>query len=334
MEEVVPTPFADALGGALELVRREVGRGLRECMTKYASVFASPRYGLVGLVSYTYFLVYELLSPFIELFGLATMALALAFGFINVPFMVMFFLIYALFGATMSLTAFISRAQTRDLTLSAADVARAVLLSVFEITVLRFVLDVTRMRASLGQHDDAQLLIGGSFRLSKSLYELYLSGRVTVMPKVDYCTLQYLQASVDVVLAPLVIDSFTNCKSALKVFEAGIVGTPACASPSFSYREAIEPGVTGFICGSGSEWLDALNYLYTNRAALLKMKERARSFAREHYYGDAIKREVESAAHAVSTCAVVPIPGSVLDVMSRTHAKDWDDPFEVNPLFA
>lgn len=186
----------------------------------------------------------------------------------------------------------------------------------------------------LGQHDDAQLLIGGSFRLSKSLYELYLSGRVTVMPKVDYCTLQYLQASVDVVLAPLVIDSFTNCKSALKVFEAGIVGTPACASPSFSYREAIEPGVTGFICGSGSEWLDALNYLYTNRAALLKMKERARSFAREHYYGDAIKREVESAAHAVSTCAVVPIPGSVLDVMGRTHAKDWDDPFEVNPLFA
>lgn len=118
-------------------------------MTKYASVFASPRNGLVGLVSYTYFLVYELLSPFIELFGLATMALALAFGFINVPFMVMFFLIYALFGATMSLTAFISRAQTRDLTLSAADVARAVLLSVFEITVLRFVLDVTRMRASL-----------------------------------------------------------------------------------------------------------------------------------------------------------------------------------------
>ena len=133
----------------LRAQRRRWHRGLRECMTKYASVFASPRYGLVGLVSYTYFLVYELLSPFIELFGLATMALALAFGFINVPFMVMFFLIYALFGATMSLTAFISRAQTRDLTLSAADVARAVLLSVFEITVLRFVLDVTRMRASL-----------------------------------------------------------------------------------------------------------------------------------------------------------------------------------------
>lgn len=186
----------------------------------------------------------------------------------------------------------------------------------------------------LGKHEDAQLLIGGSFKLSESLYELYLSGRVTVMPKVDYCTLQYLQASVDVVLAPLVIDSFTNCKSALKVFEAGIVGTPACASPSFSYCEAIEPGVTGFICSSENEWLDALDYLYSNRAARLEMKERARSFAREHYYGETITREVESTAHAVSVCAVAPIPDSVLDVMSRTHAKDWDDPFEVNPLFA
>lgn len=186
----------------------------------------------------------------------------------------------------------------------------------------------------LSQHDDTQLLIGGCFRLSESLYKLYLSGRVTVMPKVDYCTLQYLQASVDVVLAPLIIDSFTNCKSALKVFEAGIVGTPACASPSFSYREAIEPGVTGFICSSESEWLDALDYLYSNRTARLKMRESARSFAREHYYGKAITMEVEGAAYAVSNCTVMPIPDRVLDIMSGTHVNDWDDPFEVNPLFA
>ena len=129
--------------------RRRWHTGLFESMRKHGKLFANFGYGPVAVLSYTYFLIYELLQPVIELFGLATVAIAFAFNFINVPFMVMFFLIYALFGATMSLTAFISRAQTRDLTLSAADVARAVLLSVFEITVLRFVLDVTRMRASL-----------------------------------------------------------------------------------------------------------------------------------------------------------------------------------------
>lgn len=130
--------------------RRRWHRGLFECMTKYARIFANPRFGLVSFASYSYFLVYELLSPFIELFGLVTVAVAFAFNFINVPFMIMFFLIYAVFGAVMSLTAFFSRVQTRDLSLSVKDIFKAILLALFEITVLRFILAVTRMFALVG----------------------------------------------------------------------------------------------------------------------------------------------------------------------------------------
>ena len=119
-------------------------------MTKHWRIFANLRFGLVSFFSYTYFLVYELLSPLIELFGLVTVAIAVAFDFINVPFMIMFFVIYAVFGAVMSLTAFFSRVQTRDLKLSAGDVARALLLSIFEVTVLRFILAITRMIALVG----------------------------------------------------------------------------------------------------------------------------------------------------------------------------------------
>ena len=81
--------------------RKRWHTGLFECMTKHWRMFANIRFGLVGFASYTYFLVYELLSPVIELFGILTMVLALALGFINVPFMIMFFLIYAVFGAVM-----------------------------------------------------------------------------------------------------------------------------------------------------------------------------------------------------------------------------------------
>lgn len=130
--------------------RRRWHTGLFECMTKHWRMFANLRYGLVSFASYTYFLIYELLSPVIELFGILTMALALAFNFINVPFMIMFFLIYAVFGAVMSLTAFFSRVQTRDLRLSLGDIARALLLSLFEVTVLRFIMAVTRMLALVG----------------------------------------------------------------------------------------------------------------------------------------------------------------------------------------
>ncbi len=119
-------------------------------MTKHWRVFANLHYGLVSFVSYTYFLIYELFSPFIELLGIIVTLLAVAFKFVNVPFMIMFFGIYAVFGAIMSLTAFFSRVQTRDLRISTSDMFRAVMLSIVEITVLRFIMAATRMFAMVG----------------------------------------------------------------------------------------------------------------------------------------------------------------------------------------
>ena len=130
--------------------RRRWHTGLYESMTKHGKLFANLRYGPVAVLSYTYFLIYELFQPAIELFGLVTVAIAFAFNFINVPFMIMFFFIYALYGAVMSLTAFFSRVQTRDLKLTPMDVVRALILAIFEVSVLRFILAVTRMLALVG----------------------------------------------------------------------------------------------------------------------------------------------------------------------------------------
>jgi len=82
-------------------------------------------------------------------------------------------------------------------------------------------------------HEDARLLLVGRLGLTEDVFRLYLAGRVVLLPAVDYVTLQVIQSSADVVLAPLVEDAFTNCKSALKVFEAGVVGTVSIASPTF-----------------------------------------------------------------------------------------------------
>lgn len=136
--------------GDLRKQRRRWHRGLFESMTKHRRIFANPHFGLVGAISYTYFLIYELYSPIIEVVGLALTLFSAIFGFINLPFMLMFFAVYALFGAVMSITAFVSRVQTRDLTLTARDLLRAVRLSVVEVTCLRFVLAWTRMTALIG----------------------------------------------------------------------------------------------------------------------------------------------------------------------------------------
>ena len=119
-------------------------------MTRHRRMFFNPKFGAVSLISYLYFLVYELLSPFIEIFGVFTMVLAWALDLINVPFMILFFAVYAFFGSVLSLTAFFSRMYTANLRVTVSDALKACLLCVFEITCLRFVLAWVRATALFG----------------------------------------------------------------------------------------------------------------------------------------------------------------------------------------
>lgn len=130
--------------------RRRWHLGLFQSMYKHRTMFSNHRFGAVSFVSYLYFLIYELLSPFIEIFGVCTMALAWWFDLINVPFMVLFFLIYAVFGAILTLTAFFSRIYTADLTVSFSDGVRAACLCLFELVFLRFILAWVRCTAFIG----------------------------------------------------------------------------------------------------------------------------------------------------------------------------------------
>ena len=119
-------------------------------MYKHRIMFCNYRFGAVSYVSYFYFLIYELLSPFIEVFGVFTMVLAWWCDLINVPFMLLFFLIYAVFGGVLTLTAFFSRIYTADLSVSFRDGVKAVCLCLFELELLRFILAWVRCTAFVG----------------------------------------------------------------------------------------------------------------------------------------------------------------------------------------
>ena len=124
--------------------------GLFQSMWKHRVILANPKFGTVSFISYFYFLFYELLSPFIELFGILTMLLALITDLINIPFMLLFFLIYAVFGCVLTLTAFFARTQTIDLKISLGDALKALLLCFIEIVGLRFVMAFVRATAFFG----------------------------------------------------------------------------------------------------------------------------------------------------------------------------------------
>lgn len=130
--------------------RRRWYLGLFQTLYKHRQMFLASEFGVIGYVSYLYYLVYELLSPFIEVFGMITLVLAYAVNLINVPFMLLFFLIYAAYGAVLTITAFFARIYTQNITLSFLDVVKSIYLCIAESVCLRFIQAFTRITAFIG----------------------------------------------------------------------------------------------------------------------------------------------------------------------------------------
>lgn len=102
----------------------------------------------------------------------------------------------------------------------------------------------------------------------------------------DYVNLQRLMACVDINLVPLQDNVFTNCKSELKYFEAGVVGVPSIASPVFTYRNAISHGENGYLCRS-YQWVEMVQKALADTSSGCGIADRARCHSLGTYGWDA-----------------------------------------------
>lgn len=111
--------------------------GLFQSMTRHMSLITSG--------SYIYYLLYELLSPVIELTGILVTLLAYCFDLLNFKYMVALFLVYALFGAMLTIISFLARNFLSDIRVRKRDVVKAFLLCIPENIFIRFLLAWTRL---------------------------------------------------------------------------------------------------------------------------------------------------------------------------------------------
>ena len=122
---------------------------------------------------------------------------------------------------------------------------------------------------------DVKLLVVGHLRCDSFVQRF--PGRVLRVPYISWREYPAMMARCRVVLAPIAeISSFTDAKSALKFFEAGILGVPIIASPIAEMRMAIGDGNNGWLATYPNDWLERL------AAALdLRNSERVGTAARE-----------------------------------------------------
>ncbi len=146
----------------------------------------------------------------------------------------------------------------------------------------------------LNVHEDAKFVMVGYMELSDEMKKMVEKKKVKIEKLVDYKKLIKKMAEVDVSIAPLVINDFTNSKSELKFFEAAVVETTTIASPTYAFSKAIVNKENGFLAKTG-EWYEKLEYLYNNPNENRKIAKKARGYALKNYYGKKFLKEVEEA---------------------------------------
>jgi cellulose synthase/poly-beta-1,6-N-acetylglucosamine synthase-like glycosyltransferase len=87
--------------------RRRWSHGLLQVLWRYRRMMANPRYGRVGMLVLPYYLIFELLSPVIEIFGLIAVVAGYALGMLNTTAAVLYLLAALGYGVLLSIVAIV-----------------------------------------------------------------------------------------------------------------------------------------------------------------------------------------------------------------------------------
>jgi glycosyltransferase involved in cell wall biosynthesis len=100
--------------------------------------------------------------------------------------------------------------------------------------------------------------------------------QIEILPFVDFDLLLEKTDLLDIIIAPLEINPYTQAKSELKYFEPAILEKPVVASPTEVFCRAIKDGDNGFIAHNSEEWYQKLKLLITDAEFRMVMGSKAR----------------------------------------------------------
>jgi len=139
-----PTRFRD-----LKTQRRRWHVGLFQSMFAHRRIMFNLRFGLVSFFSYLYYFAYELISPILEILGIVFVLLAAYLDILNVEYMIVFFVLYTIYGSIISLSTFSQQMYIQKFKISFFDMIKTLLLCILEFAFFRYVLVIIRLVAFL-----------------------------------------------------------------------------------------------------------------------------------------------------------------------------------------
>jgi glycosyltransferase involved in cell wall biosynthesis len=137
-----------------------------------------------------------------------------------------------------------------------------------------FAESVSALSRILKEFPEVRLMVVGHLDIPEELQPF--SSQIEEVPFLPWQDLPGLYRKVAINLAPLEQNNdFTEAKSELKYFEAGLVCVPTIASNWGAFRVGITDKVNGRLCSHPQEWENALRELITNPKLRHEMGQKA-----------------------------------------------------------
>jgi hypothetical protein len=121
---------------------------MRQNINKYRRMILNPRYGSLGSFTLPIFILFELLSPTIEVLGIISVIAGLSVGAISIMPVLILTGAYALFGIFSSLVAFAAGVQSFDMKLKIDDAVKVIGCYLYEYFFMHWYLLIVRFIAS------------------------------------------------------------------------------------------------------------------------------------------------------------------------------------------
>ncbi len=139
------------------------------------------------------------------------------------------------------------------------------------------------------------LVVAGDFDMDEFSEFRRFADRIETPPFVDWRALPAQIGRVDINLIPLEINPFTEGKSDLKYYEAGLLQVPSIASPTQILARSIRHGVNGLLARTPADWYQALRSLVADAGLRQRLGRNAHEHVLREYVPESIAREAISA---------------------------------------
>ena len=128
--------------GDLKKQRERWYCGLLQTYAKYKTMMFNPKYGLVGMFMLPYVFAFELLNPFLMIWGWFVIAWTAFDKSINFPYVLYIFIMYFVFGIILSLVSFLDDIYTKHSTFSVKKLITAFYTAVIDTLFFRLYLSI------------------------------------------------------------------------------------------------------------------------------------------------------------------------------------------------